>query len=398
MITSEALYYPYITATDDNFKKLSLIYRDNLHIIIPSENINTIYDENSDISEFIKPCIPQYDEIKIAIENTINSLEGYKNKFGEFAFDRKRKLREIINSGGYNVDELYDKHNTLKDKGNLGIAFIYKGKYDHELFNINFEEYCESEGLGVRIEEGLIVPEDVCCIYMKELANIMSKNRKLSKITDKVNLFEEIINSNLKEANLEDINEFKVKPIIYDLMPYAGDLDKVSIEEIINLKKTQGYKDNIPELRKLMNDYANNILDNNIQISKLNNKPELSFKDFLRETHKENFLSDIYKIYTINGVELMNNTSKMITMWNTYPYLIPIQKDDVKDNIKETVIKSTKQLITSQNTKSFLKCNECLVSIHNTVNTDEKYIESRILNFLNRRLNKHVRTYANNNR
>ena len=206
------LYYPTFEMQNINWLKYAILYIDKFSPIIPSDGREKLSDtykkisENSDLFEFVTPS---YDEG----ENTFIKVRGEIQKILNNPSDYRRILGDNI---------------TMRMKAPALRTFeIYEKK-----FCLKFQNYCISEGLGERSENGLLVSEIFANIYMTLLAQELSYIRNVSPITDnpalnRYGIFTQTIKPEIQNEN--DLFEC----VINQKVP---DLNNISFDKLLKFR------------------------------------------------------------------------------------------------------------------------------------------------------------------
>lgn len=158
------VYFPNFEPQNDKWLKFSLLYLDEFRPIIPDvrrDNISDLYKVIRDETDLINPYSPKYIHGEYAGTRSAEEID-------KILINPERYIGQFNNQ---NIEEWKNQ-----EKWNY---FIYEEKYSSV-----FKDYCLKNNLGKEIEGGISLSEEVGYIFMKNLANEISKETNSSIITD----------------------------------------------------------------------------------------------------------------------------------------------------------------------------------------------------------------------
>lgn len=208
------IYYPNFEPPSDSWLKFSILYLDRFETIVPytkqhllSDNFNQIINE-TDLIELFSPDYRQGERASIkAIEEVERILER-----------------------PYRMSLLFDKVNVIRDWRNDASwnYTIYEEKFSYP-----WSEFCLSNGIGHRTNEGLLLPEELAFIYMTYLAKEISYDRDASIITDNIKFDNYTSYRKVESSNNRVKNNF-AKGILDLLVP--KNISEINFSTLINFR------------------------------------------------------------------------------------------------------------------------------------------------------------------
>jgi len=207
------IYFPYFEPQNERWLKYALLYLDAFKPIIPIERRELISDKYKQIldhTNLIKPYSPNYDDGAQASIKTIEDIEKF--------LSQPRLYHHLFH--GMGISELMQKETCN--------YLLFREK-----FSWDFLEFCTSNKFGKFVEGGIMLPEQVAFIYMRNLANRISKSTHSYIITDNHSF------SNLDNYyslhNEEVKNNFLLAENTINLI-LPRDIDNISIETLIKFR------------------------------------------------------------------------------------------------------------------------------------------------------------------
>lgn len=159
------LYYPGFEVQSEDWLKFAILYLDELHPIIPqageyylSDTFSTVRQE----TDLIQPAVPDYVEGSAATLDAIDLVEKM--------LQRPRHYADILNERDFPTKWRLPQNQQYT---------LFRAK-----FTPMWEDFCISEGLGIRSDEGVRLVRPLGLIYMSFLAHVISEARGEPPITD----------------------------------------------------------------------------------------------------------------------------------------------------------------------------------------------------------------------
>lgn len=263
------IYYPTFEPPSDIWLKFSLLYFDNFKPIVPhnrrnliSENFRRIENE----TDLITLYAPDYDD-------------GYRASLQAI-----EEVDKIFNDN-YERSSLFRKINILRnwnDRSNWNFHVF------REKFSDNWLYYCESNNIGQRTSDGIMLPEELAFLFMtylakeiafKENAAIITDNNRFDNFTNysrattptierrtkfAKGLFNIIVPKNLADIPLERLIEFRNKNR-HLITSFNQELDNVQNR----IGEGYTHQDFIDRYNNIYSEYSGEILTQGIGIASI---------------------------------------------------------------------------------------------------------------------------------
>lgn len=229
----DLIYYPTFEPQSLNWLKYALIYIDRFSPIIPIAG-------KKDLSDVFNLVESETDLIRIV------EPEGYH---GDRATPKAIEKIESIRKDPKLFSNIFKKENiiqTWSDPGNWNEK-LYQKKY-----NDHFEHFCETQGFGIRNDDGLFLSESLASFYMTFLVDEISFDKQASPITDIPELDE--LSTSLRIKSVQDDNVINAAKIIinYNL---PDNIEKVDLERIIQFRNDSGISEQRKSFNKTVEDF-----------------------------------------------------------------------------------------------------------------------------------------------
>lgn len=340
------LYYPYITVSDINWIKYSLLYLDKLEHISPAEfdlNIeyNSVYSNrfeqlDYDITDLVSSIYPSTDDMLSAINYTKNVVDkikkGYQlcgDRYGALTYDAAYKyamgdmsVRQRVNRAskiidiGYRGDISEDEVNNFLGiklesiKKNKDYTFLYRGKFYNDDINDSFENYCINNNIGFVDEDraGIFLPKFIGESYMKGLVMKISRDKGLDTITDNDSLFDVYSKTKHRTASIPTL-------VCKDLLP--KNLEQTRLKDIIGLRKSNGFNEMMREFRISIKEYSD-MLETGDNIYNYE-----SFENFIANRGRQVLLREIKDQFTGHAIEMGKDFIMFSLAGQVLPDLMP---------------------------------------------------------------------------
>ena len=208
------IYYPRFEPPSENWLKFALLYFEEFRPIVPYEKRELLSDgfrrimDNTDLINLLDPDYRDGENASIrAIEETERILRN--------TYLRSPQFREI------NIARKWQN----PDHWNF---MLYREKY-----SAGWIEFCELEGIGRRVDGGVMLPEELAFVYMTYLAKEIGFRENAAIITDDEK-FDEFTNyTRTPSIPFERTRNF-AKGIINLLVP--SNLADVPMQHIIDFR------------------------------------------------------------------------------------------------------------------------------------------------------------------
>lgn len=208
------LYYPNFEPPSETWLKFALLYFDNFNTIIPHNRRHLISDDFHLIrteTDLVGIFDPEYDDGYRASLNSIDQVDKF-----------------LINN--YDRSPLFGQVNVLR-------KFYDPDKWTYlifkEKFSDNWLDYCLDKGLGRRIDEGLLVSEELAFLFMTYLAKEIAFRESAAIITDN-NRFDNFTNyARVTKPTIDRSTKF-AKGLFNFIIP--KNLNEISIEQLIDFR------------------------------------------------------------------------------------------------------------------------------------------------------------------
>lgn len=229
------LYYPNLEPPNSNWLKFATLYLENVESIVP-------YNRQNLISE---------DYRKLANETDLVSLYPPEHFQGERATIKAIEEVEKILSRAYRYSPLFNGTNILRE-------WQTPQNWNYQIFNekIPFEwiNFCAENQIGLRNNDGLLLPEKLAFIYMTHLAKEIAFERNGNIITDNVKYNNYTSFAQIKTINTNTRDKF-LRGVIKLQIPV--DIENVSFDTLIAFRNKN--KDLITALNNQIDKIETNI-------------------------------------------------------------------------------------------------------------------------------------------
>ncbi|WP_435577897.1 hypothetical protein [Gilvibacter sp.] len=208
------IYYPNLEPPNTEWLKFSILYMEKFESIVPYDRRHLISDEYNRLlneTDLVEMYSPEYMQSERA---TIKSIEEAQ-KFLQNPYGRGPLMNRI------NIER------SWRTERNWTYQIFT------EKFSPQFSEFCESERIGIRNGQGLMLPKELAFIFMTHLAQEISYERNGSIITDSVE-FDNYSNfSRVYNPGVRNRNKF-MKGIINLLVP--ANISEISFDRLIEFR------------------------------------------------------------------------------------------------------------------------------------------------------------------
>jgi len=208
------LYYPNLEPPNTEWLKFSILYLEKFESIVPYERQHLISDEYrrlSDETDLVEMYSPEYMQGERA---SIKSIEEAQ-KFLQNPYGRGPLMNRV------NIER------SWRNERNWTYQIF------SEKFSYRFGEFCESERIGRRNGEGLLLPKELAFLFMTHLAQEISYEREGSIITDNIE-FDNYSNfSRVYNPGVKNRNKF-MKGIINLLLP--ANISEIGFDRLIEFR------------------------------------------------------------------------------------------------------------------------------------------------------------------
>jgi hypothetical protein len=216
----ELIYYPGFEVNSENWLKFALLYLDKLVPIIPSsgdQHLNEIYHKLMGETDLINPHRPEKNEGHYAtldaldhVERLLQNPERYELTFGKKNFVEQWKQKDAQN------------------------YTLFQEKYTD-----CWEEFCLTNKLGHRDNQGISVHRDLALIYMTILSQAISDKRGVSPITDHDSMDRFSIFTRCQSPHKAEIIQ-TAQGVIELTLPV--NLSEISFQTIIQHRNNEGFR------------------------------------------------------------------------------------------------------------------------------------------------------------
>lgn len=225
----EFIYYPGFEVRNQNWLKFALLFLDKLDPIIPYSGDKVLTDQwrrilnETDLIKINRPKsdknskYPKFDEGYAATLDAIDQMEKI--------FKHPERYKFIFNTP--NIVELW------KNSENQTWT-LFEEKYSEE-----WKNYCKDNKIVNYSSHGLMLPREVCLIYMTILAQCIADSKGISPITDYKSLDKFSIFTRQSTKKEKDTIEISQQIINLSL---PKNLNELSLKTIINLRKKGSFK------------------------------------------------------------------------------------------------------------------------------------------------------------
>lgn len=257
------IYYPSFEPPDKEWLKFSLLYLEDFQPIVPYNRRQELSDDYQMLineTDLIQPFSPDYSQGQRAALRTIQEAE-------EFLKSKNRLLP-------FNTTRLIKKWQDQKHWDYL----VYEEKFSHD-----FIQFCRSNNIGLRTNDGLLLPEELAFMFMTQLAKEIAYDRDAAIITDNIRFDNYTNMSRSLLRSVQKRNQF-AKGIINLLVPQ--NLGQIDFRKLIKFRNIN---------RELIRAFNNEI--DNVQHLIGNGLTERSFIDRFN-----NIYSEFSKTILLHGV------------------------------------------------------------------------------------------------
>ncbi|WP_298342503.1 hypothetical protein [uncultured Algibacter sp.] len=208
------LYYPNLEPPNTEWLKFSILYLERFESIVPYGRQHLISDEYRRLSnetDLVEMYSPEYMQGERA---SIKSIE-----------EAQKFLRDPYGRG------------PLMNRVNIERSWRNERNWTYQIFSEKFSyrfgEFCESERIGRRNGEGLLLPKELAFLFMTHLAQEISYERDGSIITDNIE-FDNYSNfSRVHNSGVRNRNKF-MKGIINLLVP--ANISEIGFDRLIEFR------------------------------------------------------------------------------------------------------------------------------------------------------------------
>lgn len=215
----ELIYYPGFEVNSQDWLKFALLYIGTLSPIIPysgDKELTSLYQLISNETDFLDVHRPEYLEGKRASLDCLDVLE-------KIMLHPERYFPIFLKS---NVVE-YWKNPESHD------YTLFREKYSND-----WESLCIKEKLATPSAEGLLMPKELCFIYMSILAQAIADGRGVSPITDYTNLDRFSVITRQTDSRLA--KKTKIARSVINLK-IPKNISQIEFKEIIKLRNSNGF-------------------------------------------------------------------------------------------------------------------------------------------------------------
>ena len=222
----DMIYYPGFETRDENWLKFALLYFDTLRPIIPY----TIYSEKRYLSDtfqyvmgeadLIKPYRPEYEEGFHASTLACEEFEKFllhPERYGSYFYGSK---------SGAHIEKW--KNQNYQD------CTLFSGKYSQIFF-----DFCINNNIATPCREGIRISNDLAFVYMRILADIISKRHEYEMITDVQKYSRYLIN---KDLTVSRENQKRIRVAQNNIeFSLPANLNHIPLEQFVQLRKDRSF-------------------------------------------------------------------------------------------------------------------------------------------------------------
>ena len=227
------LYYPNLEPPETSWLKFAILYFEKFESIVPYNREHLISDDyrkiknETDLVDFYSPLYHHGERA------TINAIKETEKIF------QNRYLRSPL----FNEINIYRK---WQDSSTWNYQ-IYGEKFCYQ-----WAEFCESQNIGVRNNDGLLLPKSLAFLYMTHLAKEISFENNSKIITDNLE-FDNYTNFSRIQATNRNVRDKFLRGIINLVVP--NNVNELSLDTLIEFRNKNR------ERIKALNDQITNVED-----------------------------------------------------------------------------------------------------------------------------------------
>jgi hypothetical protein len=209
------LYYPNFEPPNTNWLKFAILYFEKFESIIPYNREHLISDD--------------YRKLR----NETDLVEFYSPEYlqGERASIRAIEEAEKIFQNRYLRSPLFNEVNVYRKWQDTS---TWDYQIYGEKFSFHWAEFCESNRIGVRNNDGILLPKSLAFLYMTHLAKEISFERDSKIITDNLD-FDNYTNFARIQPSNRNVRDKFLKGIINLLVP--NNVNEISLDKLIAFRK-----------------------------------------------------------------------------------------------------------------------------------------------------------------
>jgi hypothetical protein len=248
------IYYPNFEPPDNEWLKFAILYLDKFESIVPYNRRHLVSDEFRQLeneTDLLNMFSPDYSQGEPASVKAIQESERFMNRT-------------------YATSSLFNRVNIQRDWRNPD---SWEYQIFGEKFSHSWAEYCESERIGRRNQNGLMLPKSLAFLYMTHLAKEIAFDREGNIITDNLDYDRYTSYARIKSTNTNVRDKF-MRGIIELKIPQ--NLNSISFDKLIE------FRNNNRELIQAFNSQIN-VIEHSIS----NGLTEQNFIDNYNYTLKE---------------------------------------------------------------------------------------------------------------
>jgi hypothetical protein len=248
------IYYPNFEPPDNEWLKFAILYLDKFESIVPYNRRHLVSDEFRQLeneTDLLNMFSPDYSQGERASVKAIQESERFMNRT-------------------YATSSLFNRVNIQRDWRNPD---SWEYQIFGEKFSHSWAEYCESERIGRRNQNGLMLPKSLAFLYMTHLAKEIAFDREGNIITDNLDYDRYTSYARIKSTNTNVRDKF-MRGIIELKIPQ--NLNSISFDKLIE------FRNNNRELIQAFNSQIN-VIEHSIS----NGLTEQNFIDNYNYTLKE---------------------------------------------------------------------------------------------------------------
>ena len=263
----EFVYYPGFEVRNQNWLKFALLFLGNLDPIIPYSGDKVLSDQwrqilnETDLLKINRPNntdrnlkYPKFEEGYAATLDAIDQMEKI--------FRHPERYEFIFNTP--NIIELW------KNPANQTWT-LFEEKYSEAWNN-----FCEGNNIANYSNQGLMLPREVCLIYMTILAQCIADSKGISPITDHKSLDKFSIFT--RKSTKSEADSIKISQQIINLS-LPKNLNELSLKRIIGLRKKDTFKKRQSAFHDELNKFLSNV-ENGKNIEKFSDSLGSAWLDF----------------------------------------------------------------------------------------------------------------------
>ena len=223
-----SIYYPSFEILDIDWLKFSLLCMDEIRPIAPfranaeiltrcqfqSRDAFRLVLDETDLIRFYRP---EYEDARFATERFCLEFPLFQRLINDRRAVRHKPLRDVVEQWSNPDNHTYE---------------LFWEKYVDA-----FSEFCLDERYGSPSDNGIKVPRQLAWLYMNILANVCGDAKGLSICTDSRS-----VHDLMKRLRRNVSSEKRVSAIKYVIDIEIPDIRCLSIEEVIKLRNSAGFK------------------------------------------------------------------------------------------------------------------------------------------------------------